>query len=55
MLTSMWVDRDQELSQAARYQKGARNKACCLLMILAIVLTIVLLAVSFQTPTRTER
>ena len=37
--------RDQELTQAARYQKGARNKACCLLLILAIILTVVLLAV----------
>jgi len=36
---------DQELTQAARYQKGARNKACCLLLILAIILTVVLLAI----------
>ncbi|RPA91279.1 t-SNARE [Choiromyces venosus 120613-1] len=36
---------DQELSQAARYQKGARNKACCLLLILSIILTVVLLAI----------
>jgi t-SNARE complex subunit (syntaxin) len=37
---------DLELRQASRYQKSARNRACCLLMILAIVLTVVLLAVS---------
>ncbi|KAG0136538.1 t-SNARE [Tuber indicum] len=36
---------DQELTQAARYQKGARNKACCLLLILSIILTVVLLAI----------
>ncbi|KAI9761172.1 MAG: hypothetical protein M4579_001219 [Chaenotheca gracillima] len=36
---------DRELRSAHRYQKNARNKACCLLLILAIVLTIVLLAV----------
>ncbi|TGZ84376.1 t-SNARE [Ascodesmis nigricans] len=34
-----------ELNQAARYQKGARNRMCCLLMILAIILTVVLLAI----------
>ncbi|KAJ0370942.1 hypothetical protein COL154_001324 [Colletotrichum chrysophilum] len=34
-----------ELRQAARHQKAARNKGCCLLLILAVILTIVLLAV----------
>lgn len=34
-----------ELTSASRHQKAARNKACCLLMILAVVLTIVILAV----------
>jgi t-SNARE complex subunit (syntaxin) len=36
---------DIELRSAARYQKAARSKACCLLLILAIILTIVLLAI----------
>jgi t-SNARE complex subunit (syntaxin) len=36
---------DLELRQAHRYQKRVRNRACCLLMIFAIVLTVVLLAV----------
>ena len=36
---------DRELRSAARYQKNARSKACCLLLILAIILTIVLLAI----------
>jgi t-SNARE complex subunit (syntaxin) len=36
---------DYELRSAARYQKQARSKACCLLLILAVILTIVLLAV----------
>ena len=36
---------DQELRTAARYQKGARNRACCLLLILAVILTVILLAV----------
>ncbi|KAL2260984.1 hypothetical protein VTK26DRAFT_4830 [Humicola hyalothermophila] len=36
---------DRELRSAARYQKNARSKACCLLLILAVILTIVLLAV----------
>lgn len=35
---------DRELRSAARYQKNARSKACCLLLILAVILTIVLLA-----------
>lgn len=35
---------DRELRSAARYQKNARTKACCLLLIMAVVLTIVLLA-----------
>lgn len=35
---------DQELRTASRHQKNARNKMCCLLLILAIVLTIVILA-----------
>ncbi|POS76207.1 SNARE domain-containing protein [Diaporthe helianthi] len=36
---------DRELRQAARYQKNARSKACCLLIILAVILTIIVLAV----------
>ncbi|TRX89288.1 hypothetical protein FHL15_009861 [Xylaria flabelliformis] len=36
---------DVELRSAARYQKNARSKACCLLLVLAVILTIVLLAV----------
>ena len=36
---------DRELRSASRYQKNARNKACCLLLILSIVLTIIILAV----------
>ncbi|KAK6845740.1 hypothetical protein PG995_015850 [Apiospora arundinis] len=36
---------DVELRSAARYQKNARSKACCLLLILAVILTIVMLAV----------
>jgi hypothetical protein len=36
---------DVELRSASRYQKAARNKACCLLFILAIVLVIIVLAV----------
>ena len=36
---------DIELRSAARYQKNARSKACCLMLILAIILTIVLLAI----------
>lgn len=36
---------DVETRQAARYQKAARNKSCCLLLILAIIMTIVLLAI----------
>ncbi len=36
---------DRELRSASNYQKNARNKACCLLLILAVVLTVVLLAV----------
>lgn len=35
----------QNLVQANRYQKNARSKACILLIILAIVLTIIILAV----------
>jgi t-SNARE complex subunit (syntaxin) len=35
---------DQELRTAHRHQKAARNKACCLLVVLAVVLTIVILA-----------
>jgi hypothetical protein len=35
---------DRELRSAARYQKNARSKACMLLLILAIIFTIVLLA-----------
>jgi syntaxin 7 len=36
---------DRETRQAARYQKAARNKSCCLLLILAVILTIVILAI----------
>ena len=36
---------DLELRSASRYQKNARGKACCLLVILAVVLTIIILAV----------
>ena len=35
---------DQELRSAARYQKNARSRACILLLILAVILTIVILA-----------
>lgn len=34
-----------ELRSAAKYQKNARSKACILLLILAVILTIVILAV----------
>ena len=37
---------DRELRSAARYQRNARNKACCLLVILAIILTVIILAVT---------
>lgn len=36
---------DIENRQAARYQKAARNKSCCLLLVLAVIVTIVLLAI----------
>lgn len=36
---------DLELRSAARYQKNARSKMCCLLLILAVILTIIVLAV----------
>ena len=36
---------DLELRSADRYQRNARGKACCLLLILAVVLTIIILAV----------
>lgn len=36
---------DQNLRTASRHQKNARNKACCLLLILAVILTFVILAV----------
>lgn len=36
---------DRELRQAARYQKNARGKACCLLLVLSVILTIIILAV----------
>lgn len=36
---------DVETRQAARYQKAARSKSLCLLLILGIILTIVLLAI----------
>ncbi|KAJ5099076.1 hypothetical protein N7532_006077 [Penicillium argentinense] len=34
-----------ELRGASRHQKNARNKACCLLIIMAVILTIIVLAV----------
>ncbi|KAJ5614328.1 t-SNARE [Penicillium herquei] len=34
-----------ELRSASRYQKNARNKACCLFVILAIILAIIVLAI----------
>ena len=34
----------RELNSASRYQKGARNKACCILFILAFILVIIILA-----------
>ncbi|KAI5819352.1 syntaxin [Pyronema omphalodes] len=36
---------DQELRQAAKYQRNARNRMCMLLLILGVVLTVVLLAI----------
>lgn len=36
---------DIENRQAARYQKAARNKSFCLLLILGIILTIIILAI----------
>lgn len=36
---------DVENRQAARYQKAARNKSFCLLLILGVIMTIVLLAI----------
>lgn len=36
---------ERELRAAARHQKNARSKACCLLLILAVIFTIVLLAI----------
>jgi syntaxin 7 len=36
---------DYELRSAARYQRNARSKMCCLLLVLAVILTIVLLAI----------
>lgn len=36
---------DVENRQAARYQKAARNKSFCLLLILGVILTIVILAI----------
>jgi t-SNARE complex subunit (syntaxin) len=35
----------KELTQANRYQKNARKRACWLMLILCIILTVVLLAV----------
>lgn len=34
-----------QLTKASRYQKNARSKACILLLILAVILTVVILAV----------
>ncbi|GAB7344903.1 hypothetical protein MBLNU457_3340t1 [Dothideomycetes sp. NU457] len=36
---------DEQLRTASRHQKSARNKACCLILILAVILTVVILAV----------
>lgn len=36
---------DTELRQAARYQRNARSKACCLLLVLGVIFTIIVLAV----------
>jgi syntaxin 7 len=36
---------DRENRQAARYQRAARNKSCCLLLVMSLILTIVLLAI----------
>jgi len=36
---------ERELRAAARHQKNARSTACCLLLILAVIFTIVLLAI----------
>ena len=36
---------DTELRSASRYQKAARNKACCVLLIMGIVLIFVIIAV----------
>lgn len=38
------IGADQELRSASRYQKNARSKACILFVILAVILTIVVLA-----------
>jgi len=35
----------KELTSASRYQKNARKRACWLMLILCIILTVVLLAV----------
>jgi t-SNARE complex subunit (syntaxin) len=35
---------DHELRSAARYQRNARSKACVLLLVLAVILTIIILA-----------
>jgi syntaxin 7 len=37
----------RELTSASRYQKGARKRACYLMLIPCVILTIVLLAVTF--------
>ncbi|KAK9467256.1 t-SNARE [Lipomyces arxii] len=34
-----------ELTKASRYQKSTRNRSCCLLFILVVILTVVLLAI----------
>jgi t-SNARE complex subunit (syntaxin) len=35
---------DLELRSAARHQRQARSKACCLLLILGVILTVIVLA-----------
>jgi t-SNARE complex subunit (syntaxin) len=43
-VTNRTRDAQTELRSASRYQKNARNKMCCLLVILAVILAIIVLA-----------
>jgi t-SNARE complex subunit (syntaxin) len=43
-VTSRTRDAHTELRSASRYQKNARNKMCCLFVILAVILAIIVLA-----------